>query len=136
MAARSPLDFVNPGEYVPGTCNIGPEEIARRRLSGHIGLVASVALFAILVAVHAPAATRLLLFLTAGISATGYLQAALHFCAGFGSRGVYNFGPVGSVIDVASDEAHARDRRRSIEIGLASALIGVVVAVGAFVIPV
>jgi hypothetical protein len=136
MAARSPLNVMNRGEYVPGTCNIGPEEIARRRLSGHVALIASVALFAVLVAVHAPAWTRLFLFITAGGSATGYLQAALHFCAGFGSRGVYNFGPLGSEIEVAGAEARARDRRRSIEIGLASALIGVVVAVGAFLLPV
>jgi hypothetical protein len=136
MAARSPLDIVNRGGYVPGTCNIGPEEIARRRLSGHLGLVGSVALFAILVAVHAPAATRLLLFITAGISATGYLQAALHFCAGFGSSGITNFGPLGSAVAVVGEENRAKDRRRSLEIGLASALIGIVVAIAAFLLPV
>ena len=28
-------------EYRPGVCNIGPAEIARRRMAGHVGLVAT-----------------------------------------------------------------------------------------------
>ena len=74
--------------------------------------------------------------LPAAGSASGYLQAWLHFCAGFGSRGVYNFGPVGSVSEVASPEARARDRARSIRIGVASLAIGVVVAVVAALLPI
>src|ERR1035437_10722566 len=88
----SPLDVVS---YEPGVCNIGPEEIARRRRSGHVGRMVSVALFALLLAIAAPHWTRLALILTAGVAASGYLQAWFHFCAGFGSTGVYNFGPVG-----------------------------------------
>jgi len=30
--------------YVPGTCNIGPAEIAVRRRAGHVGLAATAAL--------------------------------------------------------------------------------------------
>jgi hypothetical protein len=135
----STLTYVTPDAgagYEPGVCNIGPAEIGRRRRAGHIGLVASVVLFAALLVVGAPHWARLLLVVTAAGSASGYLQAALHFCAGFGSRGVYNFGPLGTVITVVDASARSRDRRRSIQIGLASLAIGLAVGLAAALLPV
>jgi hypothetical protein len=131
--ATGPLQVIS---YEPGVCNIGPAEIARRRRTGHIGLAASLLLFGALLAVGAPHLVRLLLVVTAGIAATGYLQAKLHFCAGFGSTGVYNFGQLGTVQKVADEEARRRDRRRSLEIGVASLAIGLVVGIGAFLLPI
>lgn len=128
-----PIDVVG---YEPGVCNIGPEEIARRRRSGHLGLIVSVVLLGALLVVGAPPWSRLLLVLTAAVSASGYLQAWLHFCAGFGSTGVYNFGPVGTVEQVDDASAKSRDRRRSLEIGLASLAIGLAVGIGAFLLPI
>jgi hypothetical protein len=122
--------------YEAGVCNIGPQEIARRRKSGHIGLIASVALFALLLAVGAPHWSRLILVVTAGVSASGYLQAWLHFCAGFGSTGVYNLGPLGTVQRVADAGARSRDRMRSLQIGLASLAIGLAVGIGAVLLPI
>lgn len=137
--SSGPLLIADPaggtGQYVPGVCNIGRAEIARRRAFGHLGLAVTVVLLGLPVAVHAPAWTRLILFVTAGGSASGYLQARLRFCANFGSRGVYNFDHLGTENRVASAEDRARDRRRSLEIGLASGAIGLVVAVAAFFLP-
>jgi hypothetical protein len=130
------LNTLDLAEYQAGVCNIGPEEIARRRRSGHIGLVVSVALFAVLLAVAAPHWTRLALVLTAGASASGYLQAWLHFCAGFGSAGVYNFGPLGTVQTVADPHARARDRLKSLQIGLGGLAIGLAVGIGAALLPI
>lgn len=121
--------------YRPGACNIGPAEIARRRQAGHLGLVATVVPLAVLVAIGAPPAARLIVALPAAAAASGYLQAMLHFCAGFGSRGVFNFGPLGETREVADDDARARDRSRAIQIGLASLAIGVAVGVGAVLLP-
>jgi hypothetical protein len=129
----SPLDVVG---YQPGVCNIGPQEIARRRRSGHVGLAVSVGLFVLLLAVGAPPWTRLSLILTVGVSASGYLQAWLHFCAGFGSAGVYNFGPLGTVERVDDPRARLRDRLKSLQIGLASLAIGLAVGIGAALLPI
>jgi hypothetical protein len=127
----------DPGaDYQPGVCNIGPAEIARRRLFGHFGVVASALLFGALVIVGAPRWTRLVLVVTAGGSAVGYLQAALHFCAAYGSRGVYNFGRMGAVTSVEDAAARSRDRRRSVEIGLAGLAIGLAVGVVAVLLPI
>ena len=121
--------------YRPGVCNIGPAEIARRRRGGHVAAVATVILATALIAVDAPPLTRLVVALPAAAAASGYLQAWLRFCAGFGSRGVFNFGELGSVETVEAADARARDRRRSAQMGLASVAIGIVVGVAATVLP-
>jgi hypothetical protein len=121
--------------YQPGVCNIGPAEIARRRRAGHMGLGASGVLLLGLVAFDAPAWARLLVALPAAGAASGYLQARLRFCAGFGSRGVFNFGPLGPTQLVEDAEARRRDRARATQIGLASAAIGVAAGVAAALLP-
>jgi hypothetical protein len=131
-AGLGPLNLV----YSPGVCNIGPAEIARRRMAGHLGLVVSGCVLAALIVVGAPHWTRLILVLPAGASASGYLQAWFHFCAGFGSRGIYNFGPLGTVQQVGDPEARARDRARSVRIGVGSLVIGAAVAIVAALLPI
>ena len=103
-----------PSSTSPGVCNIGPAEIARRRRTGHIGLIAAMALFAVLVAIGAPPLARLLVAIPAILSASGYLQAYFKFCAGFGAAGVFNFDEVGTtdkVADAASRGARPGARR-------------------------
>ena len=123
-------------EYRPGVCNIGPEEIARRRRAGHLGVVATLATLAILLAVGAPPLARLLLALPAAGAATGYLQAWLKFCAGFGSAGVFNFGQLGGTVKVDDAGARRRDRARSMQIFVAALAIGLAVGVVAAVVPI
>jgi hypothetical protein len=131
-----PTDPTAPDLYRPGVCNIGPEEITRRRRAGHVGSLATVALLAVLVTIDAPPLARLSLVLPAGAAASGYLQAWLRFCAGFGSRGVFNFGPLGQTDVVASADDRARDRARSRQIGLGALAVGATVAVVATLLPI
>jgi hypothetical protein len=126
---------IDGGDYQPGVCNIGPAEIARRRRSGLVGAIASVVLLAVLMAIDAPPLARLLVALPAAIAASGYLQAHFHFCAGFGARGVFNFGPLGPTETVADPESRARDRAMARRIGAASVAIGMVAGVIAVLLP-
>lgn len=121
--------------YQPGICNIGPAEIARRRRAGHVGLGVSIVLLVGLVAIGAPPPVRLLIALPAAAMASGYLQARFRFCAGFGSRGIYNFGELGQTLQVEDAEARRRDRARATQIGLASVAIGVAVGLVAVLLP-
>lgn len=131
-----PIAGIDPDAgYQPGVCNIGPDEIRRRRRSGHVGLLSAVGLFAVLVAVGAPPIARALVGLPAVIAASGYLQAHLRFCAGFGQVGVFNFGTVGETEQVVDDEARARDRAKARQIGLMSFAVGIAVAVVAVAVP-
>jgi hypothetical protein len=115
-------------QYVPGSCNIGPAEIALRRRAGHAGLVVTAALGAALLRSDLPRAWRLTLAMPAAGAASGYLQAHERFCADFGWRGVYNFDRRGQEQPVAGDNALAQDRRKAMRIAAASAAIGVGVA--------
>jgi hypothetical protein len=122
--------------YRPGVCNIGPEEIARRRRSGHVGALLTLGLLVLLVAIGAPPVARLALVIPATVSASGYLQAWLKFCAGFGAMGVRNFGPLGRTEAVEDEAARAADRRRARQIGLMSLGVGLAVALMAVVLPI
>jgi hypothetical protein len=136
FATGTPTLQVAESEYRPGTCNIGPDEIRRRRRAGHTGLVATIVLFVILVAIDAPPIARLLVALPATIAASGYLQARLRFCAGFAAQGVFNFGPVGETATVADDQARAQDQARGRRIAAASLAIGVAVGIAAVILPI
>lgn len=125
-----------PGGYQPGVCNIGPAEIARRRMVGNIGVVATVVSFGVLVVLDVPPIVRLVLALPAAVAASGYVQARMRFCAGFATAGVYNFGDVGPRERVADTAALAADRAKGLRIYAASAVIGVVVGMVAVLIPV
>ena len=122
-------------EYIPGVCNIGPAEINRRRQSGWLGLGATILLWAAFLVFHVPAPWRLFLFFPAAMSATGFLQAALHFCAGFGARGVFNFGPeVGKTETVEQVEFRQKDQRKARLILLYSVMIGIAIAIAGFLL--
>lgn len=131
----TPQASVSNTAYQPGICNIGPAEIALRRRAGHVALLATAILLVLLVAIDAPAFTRVLLALPAAGAASGYLQAWLKFCAGFGSRGIFNFGPVGQKEQAPDAADRARDRARARQIGLASLAIGVAVGIVAVLLP-
>jgi hypothetical protein len=120
-------------EYVPGVCNIGPAEIRRRRQSGWLGLGATVLLWAVFFIFRVPAPWRVLLFFPAMIGATGFFQAALHFCAGFGMRGVFNFGAdVGKTETIEQVEFRRKDRRKARMISLYAALVGIAFAAAGY----
>jgi hypothetical protein len=118
-------------QYVAGTCNIGPDEIAMRRRFGHVGAVTTAALAAALIRSDLHPAWRLTLALPAAAAAAGYLQARERFCADFGWRGVYNFGRRGIERQVTADQDLAEDRRKALQIAAASGAIGVGVALAA-----
>lgn len=122
-------------EYAPGACNIGPAEIARRRRSGHLGSLVTMALLAVLIAVDAPPLARLLIALPAAGAAAGYLQAWFRFCAAFGFRGIFNFDALGRAQSVADRAAALKDRRRAAQISIGALVTGVAAGVAAALLP-
>jgi hypothetical protein len=121
--------------YVPGVCNIGPAEIARRRRAGYVGLVVTAVVIAAVLVFRAPAYWRLLVFFPASIAASGFLQASMHFCAGFGMAGVFNFKPTpGKTIPVRQAQDREKDRLKAIRILMYSVLIGIAVALAAYIL--
>jgi hypothetical protein len=126
---------IQPDGYVPGVCNIGPAEIASRRRAGHTGILAALVLLVALVALGAPPIARLLIAIPVAVGASGYLQAWLRFCAGFGSAGVFNFGERGTTSAVVDAEARRRDRVKAFQIGIAALGIGIAAGIVAVLLP-
>jgi hypothetical protein len=114
--------------YQPGVCNIGADEIRRRRNAGWMGLVITAVAYAVLVVSGVNPWWRLLLFFPAAASASGFLQARLRFCAGFARRGIFNFSKFGDAQQVVDEDARAADRRRGNQIAIYASLIGAAVA--------
>ncbi len=123
--------------YIPGTCNIGPEEIKMRRNAGWIGLVVTLLLGALLVYLSSmfPSFSpwiRLILFFPATLGALGFLQAAFHFCVAFGMEGLFNVSEeVGKKETVSQQEFRKQDKSKAIQIISYSVIIGLVVAIAA-----
>jgi hypothetical protein len=111
-------------EYIPGVCNIGPEEIARRRNLGWVSLAIVFVLLLALVLAGVNPWWRLFVFFPAAMSATGFLQAYFHFCTGFAHIGVFNFGPVGERHKVDDEFSKKKDKRKGNQITLYAVLIG------------
>lgn len=124
-----PITFIKDGDgYQAGVCNIGPAEIARRRRAGLLGLAVASICAVFLVLIDAPGVTRLLVALPLAAGFSGLIQARLRFCANYGWRGYLNLGEIGAARRVDITESRAADRRRSLEIVGASALVGLAAA--------
>jgi hypothetical protein len=121
--------------YQPGVCNIGPAEIRQRRMTGYLGIAIAVVFLVLAFALGWPAWARLFVALPVALAATGFLQAAFHFCVRFGTQGLFNFGDVGTQEAVYEAEYRRKDQRKALQIVGLTALISAVVAVVAFLIP-
>jgi hypothetical protein len=122
-------------QAAPPRCNIGPDEIAKRRQSAIAGSVV-VGLIAVgLIALRVPAPARLVFWPVATAGAVMWLQVVHRFCVAFGALGLENFGRLGQQHGVEAT-IRAADRRRALQVILEGALIGLVVTLVVVAIPV
>jgi len=121
--------------YQPGVCNIGPAEIRQRRMSGYLGLAVAVVFLVVAYALAWPAWARLFVALPVALAATGFLQAAFHFCVRFGTQGLFNFGELGTQEAVHEADYRRKDQRKALLIVGLTAVIAAVVAIAAFLVP-
>ena len=122
-------------QYIPGVCNIGEKEIEARKRIGWISLVVTLVLWAVLDYLKISPYWKILVFIPASMSATGFIQGFSQFCAGFGLKGVFNFSDELSKTDsVAQAEFREQDRKKAQMIFGQSVLVGVLVALIAFYI--
>lgn len=111
--------------YIPGMCNIGPAERRQRRLGGIAGATIAIIGAALLIFSGVEWYWRLLLIIPAAGAATGLLQDAMHFCVGFGMKGVFNvLNSVGKTDSVDQVEYRRKDRAKARQILGYSLVIG------------
>jgi hypothetical protein len=127
----------DPGGYVPGACNIGPWEIRRRRAAAIAAFAAAMGLFAVLVAIDAPAWTRIALIAPAWGGAISWLQARRRFCVAYAMGGLSNFGDGETTRQAVVDPAQrALDRRATVLLLRDAFLLAIVPVIVAVLLPV
>ncbi len=112
------------GDYVAGVCNIGPSEIQQRRRVGYLGAVLYVATIIAFLIFRPSLPVKFFALIPAMAFATGWVQSRRKFCLAFGLMGAFNFGPLGSVEQIASAEDRAADRRTVYRLASEALLIG------------
>lgn len=100
--------------YVPGVCNLGPAERARRIQIGWTGLIVAIVLEVLFVVFTVPSALRIIIFFPVFLSAMGFLQAYDHFCVAYGLKGVFNVSmSVGKTDTVSQAEFRTLDKQKA-----------------------
>lgn len=100
-------------EYIPGTCNIGKEEIKRRLNGAILAGVISVTLIAVLLLTCANPLWRLTLFVPLSWFGISIQQWYNKFCVAFGLKGIFNFGNLGNATTIEQKEMLKADRAKA-----------------------
>ena len=122
-------------EYSPGTCNIGKGEIRRRQLVAIFGLFLTTFSAATIIATDQSKNSRLSIFLPALIFSIGFVQSRRKFCLAYGLAGTFNFGKLGQISKVQSNEDRKSDRKTAVSILLQSAALAAFITAVFFVLP-
>jgi hypothetical protein len=122
--------------YRPGACNIGPEEIARRRRSAYVLFAVSIVVAGALLVAGAPHVARWILALPLAAALVTWLQVRRRFCAAFGLGGIRNFGRLADRERVDRPEDRVADRAAALRLIRDGAVIGVVLTALFVLLPV
>lgn len=120
--------------YIPGMCNINPQEIAQRRMIGNIGLIITLILITLFVSFAIDAVFRVIVFIPAFLAATGYLQARNKFCVGYAGAKQHHADD-GEVVTISDETALAADKKKARMINLHAITIAVLVTLIVVLLP-
>jgi predicted nucleic acid-binding Zn ribbon protein len=122
-------------EYIPGTCNIGPTEIRRRKNATIFSLILTIVVIALILVLHLGKLWRLSLFVPMAAIAVNFQQVYFKFCVNFGLRGIFNFGNLGQHDTVEQAEFRRKDRTKAIKMIVVGILIGLIVTLTFYYLP-
>ncbi|MEY3904346.1 MAG: hypothetical protein RIT08_262 [Actinomycetota bacterium] len=122
-------------EYIAGSCNIGKGEVRRRKFVALIGAVITLTTATTLFTTDQSRIARLSIFIPAIIFAIGFVQSRKKFCLAYGLAGTFNFGGIGDVKRVQSNEDRIADRKTALSILAQSAMIAIAITGVVFVLP-
>ncbi|MBU1095886.1 MAG: hypothetical protein KKB34_05330 [Bacteroidetes bacterium] len=126
--------MMSTNNYIPGVCNIGKDEINKRKRAGIVGLILTVLTHSLFVYFEVSKGVRFLTFIPAVISAIGFLQARMRFCAYYGLAEMFNYDSLGKSNKVNNNEFVRKDKKRARQIIYYSVLIGIGVGLIAAII--
>jgi len=109
-------------DYIPGTCNIGGDELRSRRIVAAFGLILSLSALTAFITTDASQSARIGIFIPLLVMSIGWVQSRKKFCLAYGFAGSFNFGKLGHLSRVSDPIARAADRRQAIMIFAQSTL--------------
>ena len=122
-------------EYIAGSCNIGNGEVRRRKFVALIGAAITLTTATTLFVTDQSRVARLSIFIPAIIFAIGFVQSRKKFCLAYGLAGTFNFGGLGDVKRVQSEEDRKADRKTALSILAQSAMLAVAITAVVFALP-
>ena len=122
-------------QYIPGTCNLGKDEIRSRQIVALFGLFLTISSVIGILAADQGRSVRFSIFIPAMIFSVGFVQSRSKFCLAYGLAGTFNFDRLGKISRVASAEDRRADRKTAITILLKAAALAAVITVVFFVLP-
>ena len=122
-------------QYIPGTCNLGKDEIRSRQIVALFGLFLTISSVIGILAADQGRSVRFSIFIPAMIFSVGFVQSRSKFCLAYGLAGTFNFERLGKISRVASVENRRADRKTAITILLKAAALAAVITVVFFVLP-
>jgi len=122
-------------QYIPGTCNLGKDEIRSRQIVALFGLFLTISSVIGLLAADQGRSVRFSIFIPAMIFSVGFVQSRSKFCLAYGLAGTFNFERLGKISRVSSVEDRRADRKTAIIILLKAAALAAVITVVFFVLP-
>ena len=122
-------------EYIAGSCNIGKGEVRRRKFVALIGAAITLTTGTTLFITDQSRVARLSIFIPAIIFAIGFVQSRKKFCLAYGLAGTFNFGGLGDVKRVQSEEDRKADRKTALSILAQSAMLAVAITAVVFALP-
>jgi hypothetical protein len=122
-------------QYIPGTCNLGKDEIRSRQIVALFGLFLTISSVIGILAADQGRSVRFSIFIPAMIFSVGFVQSRSKFCLAYGLAGTFNFERLGKISRVASVEDRRADRKTAIIILLKAAALAALITVVFFVLP-
>jgi hypothetical protein len=122
-------------EYIAGSCNIGKGEVRRRKFVALIGAAITLTTATTLFTTDQSRVARLSIFIPAIIFAIGFVQSRKKFCLAYGLAGTFNFGGLGDVKRVQSEEDRKADRKTALSILAQSTMLAVAITAVVFALP-
>jgi hypothetical protein len=103
--------------------------------AGWVGTVVTIIAGVLLFWFQAPLWTRFILFFPAFVAAIGFLQANMHFCVAFASKGLFNMKNARGVTEsVEKAEFRKADQKKAVLIWIYAFIIALLLAYLGFVI--
>lgn len=123
MYLRPTMENAKETDYIPGTCNIGTQEIARRYRIGFIGVFLTVILIIMIEMMEVHRLWRLTVIAPVAFSLTGFVQAKQRFCLAYGFSGVFSVKGMRQLTKVR-DHAFLKQDRQMATLLVARVVIG------------